>query len=312
MTETTTSSSTDKLKSTKSERKTPLVIFVHLPKTGGLTISFVLRCQYSDKACLSFYRMEQEHKIKKIKRYTQAPNSFKVIRGHIGYGIHRRLKEEKYIYFTILREPISRIVSDYFFHKDCLSSNYECKRISRITQRIETNQMDLRTYVSEFKFITLDNYQTRLIVGDTQGLKPEYGECPPEFLDIARRHLENQFAVVGVTERFDETLLVLQKVLGWEIPLYISQNVGKSRTPKKVIEEDIIDTITKHNQLDIALYQYANERLDQLIAENFKFFKLHLFWFRFINRFYNYFYLFSRFLPKSVQEDWDVRFFAKE
>lgn len=290
----------------KPRRKSPLLIFIHIPKTAGITLSFVLQRQFSRKQFLRLYQ-DQDAKIQGyIDATTSQRNSIRGIRGHFGYGIHEQLQEQDYIYFTMIREPIARVISHYFFHL-----YHPLENPPPISRKIRKEKIKLKPYVTDLKLKVLDNHQTRLLVGDQDGMKPEFGQCPSEFLEIAKRHLDEHFAVVGVTERFDETLLVLQKVFGWKMPLYISKNISRIRPKDDEISPYAREAIADINQLDLALYQYANERLDQLIKENFMFFKLRLFWFRLVNRFYNHLYAFiHENFSEAMQKELDEKFFS--
>jgi len=276
-----------------TERSTPLLIFVHIPKAAGTTIAFVLARQYVRGSFLNLYQ-ERSAKIQAYRDWTsEERESVHLLRGHMGYGIHAAIEETNFRYFTILREPIDRIVSHYFFHKN------RARLANEISRKIVNEEIDLLTYVNQVQIKDLDNHQTRLLVGDKVGMEPEFGACPRKFLNIAKRRLQEDFDVVGTTERFDETLLVLQRVFGWSIPVYINKNVTKNRPRGKKISPAVKNAIAKNNKLDIALHQYANERLDELIAENFRFFKINLYVFRKLNKLYNYFYELSRSFPKS-------------
>jgi hypothetical protein len=66
-------------------------------------------------------------------------------------------------------------------------------------------------------------------------------------------------AVVGLTERFDETMLLLKKVYGWRMPFYERRNVGRHRLRKQDLSADVIRQIAADNRLDVALYAYAQE-----------------------------------------------------
>lgn len=291
----------------QDQRKSPLAIFVHLPKTAGITVANVLRRQYGERSFLNLYRDRDRLLTKYVNLPVKARERYKVARGHVGYGIHETLGESNYLYFTILRDPISRVISHYYFHV-----NYPLKHQLLLVRRIAEENIDLKTYVSDVLALKdIDNYQTRLLVGEEEGLSADFGTCPPDFLERAKHHLDKEFVAVGVTERFDETLLVLQKILGWKMPLYISKNVGKKRPKDTSIAPDVRNAIAQRNQLDIALYNHANERLDQLIADNFTFFELRLFWFRLLNRLYNSLYEFSREnFSEAMQKELDDKLFG--
>jgi len=286
----------------KAQRAAPLLIFVHLPKTAGTTVAFVLGRQYGNKKTLNLYHWRFKRIRAYLRRSSQEKSSIQLVRGHIGYGIHRKLKETDFKYFTILRNPIDRVVSHYFFHKN--NPNYE------LSTKIQTEGINLEAYITKTQLKDLDNYQTRLLAGEKVGLEPEFGACQRNLLNTAKRRLQKDFAVVGTTERFDETLLVLQRVFKWNIPVYISANVTKNRPRGEEITPSIRQAIMEYSKFDIELHQYADERLDQLIAEHFKFFKFHLFIFKTINKFYNYIYRLSLFSPGRLKRKLDATLFV--
>src|SRR5262249_44721920 len=80
-------------------------------------------------------------------------------------------------------------------------------------------------------------------------------------------NLRRSFAVVGVTERFDETLIVLKRAFGWTKDLlYYPKNTNPDRPPIDSIPQATRDAILGWNELDRELYRFANSMLDELIA----------------------------------------------
>ena len=46
----------------------------------------------------------------------------------------------------------------------------------------------------------------------------------------AKRNLD-RFLVVGLTERFDESFILIRRALGWRLPMYERHNVSKAGLP---------------------------------------------------------------------------------
>lgn len=44
-----------------------------------------------------------------------------------------------------------------------------------------------------------------------------YGQCSPEMLESAKKNLQD-FAAVGLTERYNETLILLKRAFNWHNP----------------------------------------------------------------------------------------------
>jgi hypothetical protein len=97
---------------------------------------------------------------------------------------------------------------------------------------------------------------------------PGYGECDQATLDLAKHNLREHFAVVGLTERFDETLLLLKRTFGWQRIQYTRHNVTRGRPRRDSLDAETLAVLSEYNQLDIALYQYAQRLLaDQICAQ---------------------------------------------
>jgi hypothetical protein len=92
----------------------------------------------------------------------------------------------------------------------------------------------------------LQNLQVKLTAGETN-------------LDKAKRFLE-KCDFVGLTEKFDLSLHILQRLSPYELNLnYKRRRVARDDTIKQSLESDdrVIDMIRDHNKLDIELYSFA-------------------------------------------------------
>ncbi|NIV75925.1 MAG: hypothetical protein GWN37_14155, partial [Gammaproteobacteria bacterium] len=68
-------------------------------------------------------------------------------------------------------------------------------------------------------------------------------------------------------ERFDETLLLMQRRLGWQSPVYVRRNVTPQRGTPSAPPPPQRRMIEAQNQLDIELYRYACDRFEESIRE---------------------------------------------
>jgi hypothetical protein len=109
-----------------------------------------------------------------------------------------------------------------------------------------------------------DNSQTRAIAGD---ISTPFGGCSDEMLATAKAHLEERFTVVGLTERFDESLLLMGRAFGWSRLYYVAANVAPS-AEKVPPSPEAIELIRAANRLDVDLYAWATERLERAIADD--------------------------------------------
>jgi len=115
--------------------------------------------------------------------------------------------------------------------------------------------------------------------------------APNDILEIAKANLREYFSLVGISERFDESLILLKRVLGWRTKdiLYVRQNVIRDRPSKGSIDSDILKVIEQHNELDIQLYEFAKQMFEERISQQDSSFRREVQIFRLCNKLYSLF-----------------------
>ncbi len=219
-----------------------LLLFTHIPKTAGITFLHVVSAQY---------RMRQIHNARgaspdtvKLIATLRKKKAIRFVRGHFGFGVHE-LIDRSSRYLCFLREPIARVISHYYFH---------CHVHDAVPDWVAfcaSHENTMTRYLSGAKFTAA------------------YSGAPPEptdqaTLEAAKSNLQQHYWF-GITERFDESILLFRNRLAWDIPCYKSRNI----TPKKPVSpepQDILSLIERHNRFDIELYAFANELFDQTLA----------------------------------------------
>jgi hypothetical protein len=63
--------------------------------------------------------------------------------------------------------------------------------------------------------------------------------------------------VVGLFERFDESLALMKLRFGWKLQRYSSFNVTRARPKKRDLPRSTLDLIAEKNRFDVALYDFA-------------------------------------------------------
>jgi hypothetical protein len=211
-----------------------LDIFMHIPKTGGTTLSAIFRKQY--KVNEIFDHDSYESKIKKVDQLgVEEKRKIKAVAGHYNYGIHQHFSKPSN-YFTMLRDPVDRVISLYYFLQN-YHPGYERVR-----------DMTLEEFV--LKDPEAQNHQTILVCG-----KPENPD-----IEKAKENLKT-FTVVGVTELFNETLFFLKKEYDWGDIHYTRKNITKNRLAKEEVPSELINLISHYNALDLELYDFAKKLL---------------------------------------------------
>lgn len=235
---------------------TRTVLFLHIPKAGGTTLGEYVYNQSrvpedSDEGLLNagvlfipygFFK-EPDLQVPEYIRPMLGRGDLRAVVGHFWFGVHEHIRRP-WTYVTLLRDPVERVVSLYHYLK--------------LEER-----MSLDEFAASPPFKEADNDQVRRIAG----ADPEIGGCTPAMLDAAKENLRRHFSVVGVTERFGETLVLLNRRLGWtkEVASY-PRNVNPARRPTDSLPQSTIDAIRARNALDVELHRFASAWMDQAIA----------------------------------------------
>jgi hypothetical protein len=107
----------------------------------------------------------------------------------------------------------------------------------------------------------LDNGQTRMLSGVGRTLA--IGQCGVDLLDQAKQNIEDHFSVLGVAERFDETLELMRRQFHWRRIDYQRQNVTRDRPGADSLEAKTIDAIRARNRFDVELHAFGAAFLDK-------------------------------------------------
>ena len=248
------------------------VVFVHVPRTGGTTVEKVLDRKYRAHVLHLETLWSPLASVGNLPFHERA--AARVVAGHVHYGVHEYIPREC-DYVTVLRDPIERVVSMYRF----IRGNPK----HWLHDELLRSGMCLREFAETAADPGVDNQQTRLIAGTGSG---ELGQPPSELgdnaLEAAKRHLRT-FLVVGLTERFDESFILLRHAMGWRLPMYMSVNAaGDSESPS--VDEDAIAAIRERNRLDLELYDFGRELFAAAVARRGTPFRRELAAFQALNR----------------------------
>ncbi|MGI8890090.1 MAG: sulfotransferase family 2 domain-containing protein [Chthoniobacterales bacterium] len=215
------------------------LIFLHIPKTAGTTLNRIIEWQYSP---LSIFTIDPYRIRATTERLRALPEArrrkLRMVRGHLHYGVHEYLPQGA-SYFTLLREPVARALSAYYFILR--------RPFNPLHRKLKKEQLSVEDCVREFP--ERQNMQCRFIGGVPSG--PTVDE---RLLDRAKERLRKSFSVVGISERFEESLMLMATTFGWEIPFYENWKVAKSRPE---MDPRVAEVIREHNQFDLQLYEFG-------------------------------------------------------
>jgi hypothetical protein len=246
----------DNLRDTRTPSLDATIIFLHIGKTAGTTLRQVLRRNFRSSDIM-VVRVRGRPREETLERFGTLPEEVRarprLIMGHTVFGLHELIPRPS-TYISMVREPKSLVVSQYRFVLRTPGHRHH--------ELVTSAGMGLGEYIRSGISMEMDNSQTRAIAGDRD---TPYGECSDEMLERAKRNVEERFAVVGLTERFDESLVLLQKAFGWSRLGYVRANVSPKRNPVELTDDDLT-LIEEHNRLDRELYRFVTERFERAIA----------------------------------------------
>lgn len=259
------------------------VIFLHIPKAAGSTLNKIVEKQYDSNTVFKINGNCPQESINEFKKLTEVQREqIRLVNGHMPFGLHEFLPQP-YTYITMVRDPVERIISSYYFVLQT-SGHY-------LNKKVTSSNMSLNEYVGSGISKELNNGQVRLLAAtNAKSKNVGFGQCSVEMLQLAKKNLQENFSVVGLVERFDETLLLLKRTFGWKNLFYVKHNVTKSRSDKQEISKNTLKLIEKQNSLDIELYKYVQERFELQVKQQTNSFQKELKLFKLVNNSYQKIY----------------------
>jgi len=237
------------------------LVFIHIPRTGGTTLSKILYHHFPEEARFIVSREILGDRAKLAAMRDEQKRKIRLLFGHLCWGWQRELPQ-KCQPATVLRDPAVRVISLYsyakrrdrhYLHKFTASPDYK-----------------LDQFIKKGVSLTIDNGMVRQLCGvdrfsDWTDHRAAFNDAMIPYGGVTRAHLEQakanlrQCAVVGVMERFDDFVRQLHERLELK-PIPEPTTYGRINA----IAHDIPDQsdwswVLKHTRLDQELYDYALE-----------------------------------------------------
>jgi len=228
------------------------LLFLHIPKTAGSTFLRILDRQYGEKQSYWLDGHDSEASINQLTMLPESKrNNIRLLSGHMPFGLHTLL-QGPHAYVTFLRHPVERLISHYYFVRE--------NPYHYLHAHVVTSGMDLMEYVQSGISPELENGQTKALSGNL-------GASSSDDLSLAKENLLQHFVAVGLTERFDESILLMRDRLNWKVPFYVSQNVTRNRPLMTDLPRRVIRAVERVNELDYELYEYVAEKHHAAITD---------------------------------------------
>lgn len=230
------------------------VLFPHIPKTGGTTLDYVIAKNYKIDFVYRANAASIENNLASLYKKHNAYRVHRVIMGHIELSdyIYQLLDRKRLVQLVLLRDPLSRVVSYYDYTRT--SPNHPKYDLAK--------NMSLMEFVSHSQIDDVRNGQTYRILGwlkDNYWRQHNYSDN--EVLNLAKKQLVQRYSMFGITEQYDQFLLMARQMLGWKDIYYQRKNKSGQKTNKTSIDEATVQLIKEFNSIDYALYDFAKNKL---------------------------------------------------
>jgi hypothetical protein len=250
------------------------LVFQHIPKTGGTTLACVVYGQYAHDKIFFFGHWPRT--AEGLQLFVRLPgtirNSFQAFLGHQPFGIHEYL-DKPVTYITLLRDPVERVISHYYHRYRKKNPAVECSPAPQPLITVD-NYMVSDPY--------WHNWQCRFLHGPADRFAPN-GDGQ-RVLEEVKANIERHSVLIGLTERFDESLVLFKLALGWDHPAYTKMNVGNGRPGTEEQPEEALNAVRACNGLDVELYDFVHERFQRQIRSYGRLFVEELNGFRAVQR----------------------------
>lgn len=219
------------------------ILFDHLPKCGGSSLNYYLAKHYPRRKTFSLNGADPESSVKKFINKSQRERfSYDLIKGHLAhelldYAPHACIK------VTVLRDPVERIVSHYYYAKST-PKHY-------LYSKIHDANMNLEDYVSSNIGGELHNWYTTHFTGLSV---EEVQSNQVNSLENAHEVIK-KYDIVGFLDKYADFINKLQNKANLRYSYSDKKiNVTCKKPLLKEIPKDTLKLIHDANIVDIKLY----------------------------------------------------------
>jgi Sulfotransferase family len=270
----------------------PVLIFFHIPKTGGETMKAILR------RCLPDQHFDSDVDfpdtalwVRSTARIADKFHKLPIERRHaircmVGEHIAMDVAgifDSPSKFFTVLRDPVDRVISSFYF--------------GRIETQLPSHRfikdMTLEEYLDSGMGLDHDNHQVRMLSGCPEldsawgpdGRPVSFRPVRRRHLEMAKRNIEERFLVAAPLEKFTHLVWFLKRLYGWptHLAVFRRHNETPVRPPAHAVSESTRSRLETLNRYDIELYEWVKDRFMKQIEPLEPDFSREVRWFEMLN-----------------------------
>ncbi len=218
------------------------VLFMHIAKTAGTAFRETMSENYKHSQIAYLYPHPPGLLVSALGLLPLEQRArFRLVMGHFQYGIHELLPQDS-IYITIVRRPVERVVSHYYY---LLEMQPDLARNGGST-------MPLVEMLEARRTTDLDNLMVRCFSGVSESDVP-VGKVDRRVYELAVDHLRTRFKFVGYQHRVDEAYAALHSLFHWQ-PKKNLDVVNRGARSGVQIDEATRKAVEHWNHWDCKLY----------------------------------------------------------
>jgi Sulfotransferase family len=215
------------------------LVFVHIPKTAGLSLHAALENIYGKASTL---RVGNEDDLQRLR---QLPNNQPIdkafLSGHFFYNDIKNRCQPDALLISILRDPIKRILSNYNY-----ITNWDKHPLYEQTVR-QTFSQHVQANRNFFRGLCC-----RQLSGVTQA-------------DAAIEIVRSRYALVGMTEGLPSFITALSRIIGKEITQERT-NVSHGQGPNIDLSSELCQALLEITEEDRKLFDFLKALPDGLLV----------------------------------------------
>ena len=225
------------------------VIFLHILKTGGTSLRYMLLEQYGAGQIapvpvgrvtgLAYPTLAENSLVYQASITPEMVADYAVVMSHYDWRITERLPDWPVL--TVFRHPVTQLHSTFRF----------MQRNRDLRQRLGVQATDFEAWLHDGESQRYRNTQTRYL--SAHGM---------EDIDAALRNLESDRLTFGLLERFDESIALFNRKFGWQMrPRHDNAASSRQRLP-----DDIWAQAEIAQADDMRLYEKVCDLFEQQVT----------------------------------------------
>ncbi len=230
---------------TRKELENLKIIFNHVPKTGGSSMQVFFKYLFGKDRVFRVLERGVTDILTIEGLSVEQREHYKVFQGHFRYGYHSVIGDQS-LYFGIMRDPIDRIISNYFYTR-------------------EKGRDEVKQYAMS---VTLDEYVEKFLSSKGKN----FGSAQTNFLTKtrntkrAREILRNEYFLVCTTSQVNRCQELLSLIFERRYKKRVHTNKTDSGEKGKEVRDAIKKSYHEFFRVDYNMLGWIERSFDTIYA----------------------------------------------